>query len=381
MYWPIALLILLTASVPQAKAEPPDEQALRLLNHYRQLAGLTLVKLDRKLSAGCMEHANYMLQNHGTDAMAGLSPHTQRSDLPGASAAGAACAKAADLYPRVSDLGVAIDAWMAGMYHRRPMLDPQLERIGVGYARFPDGMLTAALRFENVPRRGGTWPVAYPADNQTDVPLDYGAEFPNPIPNHGTGGYAITLQFPPFDKVTGVTAKLTDVKGNPIQFFLSDPEHPATSFGQFGVICLIPKLSLEAQQAYTVRIDATWKGKPGTWTWSFSTVSLREIEASDDRAVAGAIKVASLVRGTVDYGGMRNSETVFLRLVAAEASRYRMLSVIIPIAVWRQIAGTTEPGSFKGKVIQVQTTPQIVRDNYVNMVISTATQFRVVAAR
>jgi hypothetical protein len=62
--------------------------------------------------------------------------------------------------------------------------------------RFPDGMLTAALRFENVPRRGGTWPVAYPADNQTDVPLDYGAEFPNPIPNHGTGGYAITLQFP-----------------------------------------------------------------------------------------------------------------------------------------------------------------------------------------
>jgi hypothetical protein len=30
---------------------------------------------------------------------------------------------------------VAIDVWMAGMYHRRPMLDPQLERIGVGYAR------------------------------------------------------------------------------------------------------------------------------------------------------------------------------------------------------------------------------------------------------
>ena len=73
---------------------------------------------------------------------------------------------------------------------------------------------------------------SYPADKQTDVPLDYGAEFPNPIPNRGTGGYAITLQFPPFDKVTGataryrlcVTAKLTDGKSNPVQFFLSDPE-------------------------------------------------------------------------------------------------------------------------------------------------------------
>ena len=254
-----ALLVLLIASVPQAKAEPPDEQAWRLLNHYRQLAGLTPVKLDQKLSAGCMGHAIYMVQNQGTDAMAGLNPHTQRPNLPGASAAGAACAKAADLFPGVSDLGVAIEAWMAGMYHRRPMLDPQLERIGVGYARLPDGMLMAALRFENTTLRRGGWPVAYPADNQTDVPLEYGTEFPNPIPNHGTGGYAITLQFPPFDKVTGVSAKLTEVSGKSVEFFLSDPEQPATSFGQFGVICLIPKQSLQAQHAYTVRIDATGK--------------------------------------------------------------------------------------------------------------------------
>src|SRR5580704_16291090 len=49
MYWRVALLVLLTTSVPQAKAEPPDQQTLRLLNHYRQLAGLTPVKLDRKL--------------------------------------------------------------------------------------------------------------------------------------------------------------------------------------------------------------------------------------------------------------------------------------------------------------------------------------------
>jgi hypothetical protein len=377
MYWRVALLTLLTASMPQAKAEPPDEQALRLLNYYRQIAGLTTVKLDRQLSAGCMEHANYMVQNQGTDAMAGLNPHTQRSHLP--STAGAACAKAADLFIGVSDLVVAIDVWMAGMYHRRPMLDPQLERIGVGYARLPDGMLTAALRFENAARRGGTWPVAYPADKQADVPLDYGAESPNPIPNHGTGGYPITLQFPPFDKVTGVSAKLTDATGNRVEFFLSDPQHPATSFGQFGVICLIPKQSLQAEHTYSVRIDATWKGKPGSWTWSFSTVSLRRIEASDDRAVAGAINIASLVHGTVTYGGIRNSETAFLQL-AAGGSRYKMISVIVPVAVWRQIAGTAEPGSFKGKVIEVQTTPQVAGGKYVNMRISAATQFRVLTA-
>ena len=147
------------------------------------------------------------------------------------------------------------------------------------------------------------------------------------------------------------------------------------------MICLIPKQSLQAQHAYSVRIDAIWKGKPGTWKWSFSTVSLREIEASDDRAVASAINIASLVHGTVAYGGMRNRETVVLQLAAGKGSRYKVLSVIVPIAVWRQIAGSAEPGSFKGKIIEVQTTPQVAGGEYVNMRISAATQLRVVSAR
>jgi hypothetical protein len=53
-----------------------------------------------------------------------------------------------------------------------------------------------------------------------------------------------------------------------------------------------------------------------------------------------------------------------------------MLSVIIPIAVWRQIAGTAEPRSFKGKIIEVQTTPRVAEGKYVNMRISAATQLR-----
>jgi hypothetical protein len=169
--------------------------------------------------------------------------------------------------------------------------------------------------------------------------------------------------------------------GNPVESFLSDPEHPATSFGQFGMICLIPKQSLQAQHAYAVRIDATWKGKPGTWTWSFTTISLRRVEASDDGALAAAINVASLVHGTVAYGGMRNSETAFLQLAAGEGSRYKTMAVLIPIAVWRQIAGTAEPASFKGKIIEVQTTPQVAGGKYVNMRISAATQLHLASSR
>ena len=78
MYWCVAMLVLLITNASRAKAEPPDERALRLVNHYRELAGLTPVKLDQLLSAGCMEHANYIVQNRDTDAMAGLDAHTQR---------------------------------------------------------------------------------------------------------------------------------------------------------------------------------------------------------------------------------------------------------------------------------------------------------------
>jgi hypothetical protein len=41
MFWRIALLILLITSVPLAEVEPPDEQALSLLNQYRELASMS----------------------------------------------------------------------------------------------------------------------------------------------------------------------------------------------------------------------------------------------------------------------------------------------------------------------------------------------------
>ncbi len=371
------LLVLALATRVAFAAPTPEVQAVERVNEYRAAAGLAPVRADPALSKGCMEHAQYMLQNRGTAAMVGLEAHTQRPELPGATPAGAACGKAADLFPGVSDLGTAIDGWMAGIYHRRPMLDPGLETIGVGYAALPDGSLMAALMFGKS-KQSRAWPVRYPASDQTGVQLDYANEVPNPIPNQGTGGYAITLQFPPFDEVTGVRASLLDGKTK-VPFHLSDPEHPATSFGQYGVISVIPKSTLAPERRYTVSIDATWKGVKKTWTWSFTTLALRRIDASDDAAIVGAIGVPSLVRGTVSYGGEMSTSTMFLKIGASSSGRYEMLSVVIPIAVWKQIAGKATPASFKGKTIEVQASPQLVKAKYMNLTISEPAQLRVVA--
>lgn len=369
-----AIVILLAARIASA-GPSAEQQALARVNAYRAAAGLSGVKLDARMSKGCMEHAQYMLANRGTDAMVGLNAHTQRPDLPGASPAGAACGKAADLFPGVSDLGVAIDGWMAGIYHRRPMMDPGLKAIGVGYAALPDGSLMAALMFGKSGNSSG-WPVKYPAADQTGVPLEYGNEIPNPIPGGGKGGYPITLQVGAFDEVTGVKASLVDGSGTKVPFYLSDPEHPATSFGQYGVISVIPKRLLAAGTTYTVTIAANWKGKQQGWSWSFTTLALRALDAKDDRAIAAAVGVPSLVRGTVSYGGMMNTQTVFLQIGSSQ-SRYEMLSVLIPVAVWKQLAGKGAPATWKGKTIEVQATPQLVQRKYMNLTIAEAAQLRV----
>jgi hypothetical protein len=368
-----AIATLLAARA--AYADAPDAQVLERVNAFRKAAGLGAVSLDADLSKGCMEHAEYMKKNKGTQAMEGLNAHTQRADLPGASAAGAACGKAADLFPGVSDLAGAVDGWMAGIYHRRPMMDPALTKVGFGYAKLDDGSYMAALMFAKSKSSASGWPVAYPASAQKDVPLEYGAEIPNPIPNNGRGGYAVTLQFPAFDKVTGVKVTLTagpDGKSIAVPFHLSDPEHPATSFGQYGVVSIIPKQALDPSTKYTVKISATWKGKPQTWTWSFTTLGLRSVDASDETAIEGAVGIASRVHGTVTHAAMMDTSTVFLSL--ADGPKRKLVSVLVPLDVWKQLTKNAKPAAYKGRTLDVTSTPMIVQGKYINLPISSARQ-------
>jgi hypothetical protein len=375
MRWFLPISILLAASA--AYADAPDADVLARVNTFRTAAGLSTVSLDADLSKGCMEHAEYMKKNKGTDAMVGLNAHTQRADLPGATPAGAACGKAADLFPGVSDLAGAVDGWMAGIYHRRPMMDPALTKVGFGYAKLDDGSYMAALMFAKTKTTPKGWPVAYPASAQKDVPLEYGAEIPNPIPNNGRGGYAVTLQFPPFDKVTKVKATLVAGK-TAVPFYLSDPEHPATSFGQYGVVSIIPKQALDPSTTYTVKIDATWKDKAQTWTWSFTTLGLRTVDASDEAALEAAIGVASRVHGTVTYGAMMDSSTVFLTI--ADGPKRKLVSVLIPIDIWKKMTKNAKPASFKGRTLDVSATPQLVQSKYINLPISSARQLTIAPA-
>ncbi len=360
--------LLLVVSVSSGAFADPAAS----INRYRAAAGLPEVKVDAKLSAGCARHAEYLKKNFGSDAIAGLAAHKEQASLPGASPEGADCGKNADLFVGVADLDQAVDGFMAGIYHRRPVLDPGLTTIGIGTAKLADGTFVLAVRLSAGDKASG-WPVAYPADHQADVPLEYGNEIPNPVPGGGPAGYPITLQFPPFDKLTAVHAKLVDARGKAVPFYLSNPEHVATSFPQLGIVSIIPKARLAPGATFTATVDATWKGKHGAWTWSFSTVALRAVDAADRDAVRAALGVPSRVRGVVTYAG-NISGAVFLQLGKGEP----MVSVIVPDAVWRELANKANPATFAGKTVEVETSPQLVDHKFLNLPIATASQLHVV---
>jgi hypothetical protein len=238
------------------------------VQHYRGAAGLSEVALDADLSAGCAAHAEYLRINHGMPQLAGLGAHAQDPKLPGASKAGADCAASADIAAGVEDIERAVDGFMAGIYHRRPILDPRLARIGTGYAQLPDRRWIVVLRLDaDSADKGTTWPVRYPADRQRSVPREYGAEIPRPRGD----GYPITLQFPPGEQVTKVSATLV-ANGKRVPFVLSDPSRPATSFPQGGLVAVIPTSPLAKATVHTVTIKALWRRKLRTWKWTFTTL-------------------------------------------------------------------------------------------------------------
>jgi hypothetical protein len=362
-----ALFVL--GSAASAVADPAND-AKNTLNRVRAAAGLGSVELDPALSAGCMKHTEYLRLNQGTEAFARLGAHDEQPDMPGASSEGAACAKAADIAFGQDHVPVA-GGFLAGIYHRRPMLDPTLAKIGVGYSKQPDGKYIVALRFAFGKTGGQAWPVRYPVDHQVDVPFDFIGETPNPAPTM-PAGYPITLQFPPFDRVSGVRAELTDDTGQAVSAYLSDPEHPATSFPQLGLVSLIAKHPLLPDTTYTVTIEATWRGERDTWKWQFKTVGLRMLDAADRGAVQAARGVPSRVHGTVTSAGtIDKGRTVFLTLGKGEPT----LSVIVPIAVWRELAGDEDPRSWVGRTVDVQATPQRIR-RFINLEIRAADQLQ-----
>lgn len=115
-------------------ANPPGAgAALAKINQVRRAAALKPVELDPLISRGCQAHARYLDRNQTHPAARGLGMHQELASLPGFSLEGEA-AGMMSVIARRDSLSEAVDAFLATLYHRVPLLRPSLQRVGMGFA-------------------------------------------------------------------------------------------------------------------------------------------------------------------------------------------------------------------------------------------------------
>src|SRR5262245_26882541 len=200
----VLLLALVTQDADAAKV-------VDRINVYRKAAGLEPVALDPALSKGCAAHAAYLVTNVDHPSTQGLGLHSEDAKLPGYSKEGERAGKASVIF-----LGregeQAVDGWIGSLFHRIPLLQSRLRKIGYGAARGGPAKVTVVLDATNglAPVKDSTV-VVYPAEDQKEVPLSLVPEIPDPVPDSvGTSGYPVTAIFAEGALVKDVKATFKD---------------------------------------------------------------------------------------------------------------------------------------------------------------------------
>ena len=255
-------------------------------NCYRRLLGLTEVHMDPALMATARNHAHYIDANNAygheeTDPSA--EGYTGQWVADRAAAAGFVYdAIDTDLQEVVSrastgaDAAQAVDLWVNSVYHRTPILRPDVQAVGIGQAGLYD-VVVAAAPWEPA---GDLQRISLPADGQFGVPtsFDSDTETPDPSPR-GVVGYPLNVgvQGPwtgPFEDPHGlrldpITSSITGPDGA-VPFTVLDPSNDShlreNAF-------LLPDAPLAPNTAYTVVFSGQADGVDFEITSGFETGS------------------------------------------------------------------------------------------------------------
>jgi hypothetical protein len=264
-----------SAKTGAKSANAGEDELLRGLNKLRTLALKSIdhelrdVTCDASLSDGARLHAAY-LNRHTEQAAAWPDAHEEYADHEGFTPAGAWAGGHGVIHPKVKSAQEALDGWMGTFYHRLPLIDPGLMRVGWGFEK---GCAVLDVTSLCAPP-DKIWTVVWPYDGMTSVPTSFSPELPNPVPGQDQSrlGYPITLQVgaeKEDEQSAEVVMKLFDDKTE-VPCYFSSPNHPTNvELAPGNAYCLIPKSALKPKTQYTVRAD--WVGTAKKLSWSFRT--------------------------------------------------------------------------------------------------------------
>ncbi len=239
-------------------------RALQRLNDHRRAAGQAPAAFSAEISYGAFLHARYLVFEDRSNVQ-GMAVH---NEVPGkwSSDEGAIAGRRSDI--SLVNLDASIDQLMATLYHRIPLIAPELKSVGIGTWENGGTFYSVIDITGGKGTRDTKTPFMYPGDGQVKVPRVFAVgETPDPRPQglKENVGYPITITGAAPDAI----GELKEEKGGVVECFVSSSKAPANPARPDNAdsICLLPKKALKANTKYVVTV----KYGDSSWTWSFTT--------------------------------------------------------------------------------------------------------------
>lgn len=289
---------------PPAAKSGDVAAAIEQLNRYRTALGLSQVTLDAVSSPGCEGHLQYLIEEAQKLGQMGYLEHTETDhDNSHYSPENEQAGKSSDLAWGQSggpggsmgqSLAQAVDLWINGVYHRTPLLNPGLVKVGAasvqGYncINYNASGNTTVVKLDH--------PVLWPEDGMTDVPRTFGGN-EGPCPTNpsdplaggkcAAAGFIISANY--YNWGSGRKSALTSVTSATLTNTSTQADVPLLTWYADGVaghdpapgymrdeIALVPASALPASTSFRVDIDAVVSGAATKLSWSFTTGTRNE---------------------------------------------------------------------------------------------------------
>lgn len=274
--------------------------ALSRINEYRKAARLPLWIYDDSLSKMAQKHADYVLMNCQRGRTTG--GHFEKKNFDGYTKEGDEAARTSGLSGGPDPLD-GLERLMAGPYHRKQFLNPDMQRVGIGFTYdrktncsstlFVSRPIAAKSRSDLLDKKTERFRI-FPPNGFPDVLLTFKGENPDPRPKQGKGrytGYPLSVCMSRNDALAFVSAKasMTNSKKKSVEIWVSDPAHPFTKSAPPGIyapgtpdtssyfsrnaycVMIFPEEELQPGEQYTIDLSMKIGSENFPVSWSFQT--------------------------------------------------------------------------------------------------------------
>ena len=258
---------------PPPGMAPAAYEAIEAVNRTRKLADLGCVELVPEINIAAEQHCQYYMSNTGACTS---NPHREKESCTNFTAETFSDRLRRHKYPGdprfevmayVGSGQVSVQQWLDSVWHRLPILSPEVDQAGYGAWGRCDTMDFGYGRGGPTQRN-----IVYPIGGQTEVPLAfYGRESPEPPPppTGWPSGYPITLY------AAGMKATahriLNDETGEELDHIWLPPGD-RRAYGllidEFMAYTWEP---LRPNTRYRVVIEGVQHGEPKVFDWTFTT--------------------------------------------------------------------------------------------------------------